>query len=305
MTRYVIAALLLTLGLFAAGYAVRSWLWSEQGATASLQQSPAAGGAAAAGPVIELSSLRGRVEVRDSPSGDWRPASPNTQLGADDSLRTDEDSSVVLSIGSDVKVDLSEHSQFALASISPEQSRLRLETGRVAASVHGSKPSLLQLEVRGNEAVTETRQGAFTVMRAADGKVTVAATEGDVAVRSKQRRFELPAGQQSTVDVDGVASAPVKIPSSLFLKVAQTARGQLKQRETQISGQTAAGALVSINGVATVASDSGEFTAHVPLNEGANSVNVSVVDALGRVERKKLELDVDTRGPKLGSKVIW
>lgn len=308
MTRNVIAALLLTLGLFAAGYGVRAWLWSEPSATAPARTPSGAGGAASVGedgPVIELSSLRGRVEVRDSPSGDWRPVSADTQLDADDALRTDEDSSVVLSIGSDVKVDLSEHSQFALAEISREQSRLRLETGRVAASVQGSKPSLLQLEVRGNEAVTETRQGAFTVMRADDGKVTVAATAGKVAVKSKQRRIELPVGQQSTVTTDGVASAPVQIPSSLFLKVAQTARGQLKQRETQISGQTAAGALVSINGVPTVANDSGEFTARVPLNEGANSVRVSVVDALGRVERKSVELDVDTRGPKLGSKVIW
>jgi FecR protein/Glucodextranase, domain B len=310
MTRYLIAALLLILGLFAAGYGVRSWLWSDSGAPATLSQpsaadAPRAAEAADSAPVIALSSLRGRVEVRDSPSGDWRPASPNTRLGDDDSLRTDEDSSVVLSIGTGVKVDLSEHSQFALAEVSREQSRLRLETGRVAARVDGDEPSLLQLEVHGNEAVTETRKGAFTVMRAADGNVTVAATAGKVEVQSKQRRFELPAGQQSTVAADGVASAPIQIPSSLFLKVAQTARGQLNRRETQISGTTAPGALVSINGVAAVTSGSGDFTTRVPLKEGANSVTVSAVDALGRVERKNVELDVDTRGPKLGSKVVW
>jgi hypothetical protein len=153
--------------------------------------------------------------------------------------------------------------------------------------------------------VTEASDGAFSVMRADNGQVTVAATAGKVSVQAKDRKIELPAGQQSIVPVNGVPSPPTYIPNSLLLKVAQSARSALNRRETAVSGKTSPGATVSVNGVPAVTNELGEFTTQIPLQEGANRVTVTAVDALGRVEQRQVAVQVDTQAPKLGSKVVW
>lgn len=309
MTRYLLAALLLIVVLFGAGYSVRGWLWPDERSSATAPAPPPLAGPdpqpTAAIPVIEVTSLTGRVEVRESPTSEWRVVSANAKLGADDALRTDESSSAVLSIGSAVHVELAEHSEFALAQITQEVSRLRLESGRVAARLDGNTSQRVRLEVRGSEAVTEASSGAFSVMRADNGQVTVATTAGKVSLQAGDRRIELPAGQQSVVPVNGVPSAPTHIPSSLLLKVAQSARSALNRRETAVSGKTSPGATVSVNGIPAITNESGEFTTQIPLQEGANQVTVEAVDALGRVEQRQVAVQVDTQAPKLGSKVIW
>jgi hypothetical protein len=310
MTRYLLAALLLIVVLFGAGYCVRSWLWPDDRAPTTALATTATAPVpppqpVAALPVIEVTSLTGRVEVRESPTSEWRTVSANAKLGPDDALRTDESSSAVLSIGSAVHVELAEHSEFALAQITQEVSRLRLESGRVAARLDGKAAQRLRLEVRGSEAVTEASDGAFSVMRADNGQVTVAATAGKVSVQAKDRKIELPAGQQSIVPVNGVPSPPTYIPNSLLLKVAQSARSALNRRETAVSGKTSPGATVSVNGVPAVTNELGEFTTQIPLQEGANRVTVTAVDALGRVEQRQVAVQVDTQAPKLGSKVVW
>jgi hypothetical protein len=311
MTRYLVAALLLIVVLFGTGYYVRGWLWpDDRGPTTALATTAATAPdpgpqPMAPLPVIEVTSLTGRVEVRESPTSEWRTVSANAKLGPDDALRTDESSSAVLSIGSAVHVELAEHSEFALAQITQEVSRLRLESGRVAARLDGKAAQRLRLEVRGSEAVTEASDGAFSVMRADNGQVTVAATAGKVSVQAKDRKIELPAGQQSIVPVNGVPSPPTYIPNSLLLKVAQSARSAMNRRETAVSGKTSPGAIVSVNGVPAVTNEIGEFTTQIPLQEGANRVTVTAVDALGRVEQRQVAVEVDTQAPKLGSKVVW
>jgi hypothetical protein len=303
MTRNVIAALSLLVVLFGAGYGLRVWLWADE--------RPAAGDARAmlasreATPVIELTAITGHVEVRDNPSAAWRSAEGSMKLEGDDGLRTGEGASAELSIGSAVQVALSERSEFTLSEITRELSNLRLESGRVAARLSPYGNSKIRFEVRGNDAIAEAREGAFSVLRADDGQVTVAATGGLVSVATKRQKVELSAGLQSVVPVSGEPTAPVRIPPSLFLKLAQSAHQQLNRREAAITGSTTPGAVVLINGVSASTGQGGEFTTRVPLEEGANTLRITATDALGRSQEKIIAVDVDTKAPKLGSKVVW
>lgn len=304
MTRYIVAAVLLLVVLFGAGYQLRGWLWAEE-------RPPSAAAHAtlpdveAAPPVIELTAIKGRVEVRDSPNAAWRVVVESMTLDVDDALRTDVDANAELSIGSSLQVVLSERSEFTLSEITRELSNVRLESGRVAARVSPVASSKIRFEVRGNDAVTEAREGSFSVLRADDGQVTVAAMNGNVSVATKRRRVQLTAGLQSVVPVSSEPSVPVRIPASLFLKVAQSARQQLNRRETAVTGVTTPGAVVAINGVPAVTGQGGEFTTRVSLQEGQNTLRIVATDALGRSEERVVAVDVDTKAPKLGSKVVW
>ncbi|HET6339251.1 MAG TPA: FecR domain-containing protein [Polyangiales bacterium] len=304
MTRYVIAALLLLLVLFGAGYQLRTWLWADERPPAAAAHATLPAVAAAA-PVIELTSVKGRVEVRDTPSSAWRVAGQKMKLESDDALRTDEGSSAELSIGSSVQVELSERSEFTLSEITRELSNVRLESGRVAARLSPDGKSTVRFEVRGNDAVAEAHDGAFSVLRADDGQVTVAAIHGNVSVATKRQKVELSAGLQSVVPALGEPTQPLRIPPSLFLKLAQSARQQLNRRETAITGSTTPGAVVLVNGVPAATGQGGEFTTRVPLEEGLNTLHIKATDALGRSEEKIVAVDVDTKAPKLGSKVVW
>src|SRR5262245_17419295 len=105
MTRYLLAALLLILALFGAGYRLREWLWAEEAPRPpSAQLAQAKPSESEPAPAIELVSVTGGVEVRQSPDGAWLPLAAGAKLDADDALRTDKGARAELSIGSDVHV---------------------------------------------------------------------------------------------------------------------------------------------------------------------------------------------------------
>jgi hypothetical protein len=311
MMRHVFAAVALVLILFGIGYGLRGCLVPVR-----LEQPKTQPGAAppvtsipktlAASQRTIVTALSGLVELRKAAGHGWQPLGLNHELKDDDALRTSKGAHAQVAVGAAVRLEVSEQSEFTLSNTADDLSQLRLEGGRIAAHVGGAGNSRLRVEVRGSDAVAESNQAAFSMLRRADGQVTVAATEGSVGLRAHAHGVQVDAGQQSIVAVDQPPSEPKRIPSSLFLKVVRIGPLQISKRETEVGGATTPGAALTINGVPVNTDGQGRFKAKVALREGKNAVVVTAQDALGRTQEKTLPpIHVDTQAPKLGGEVVW
>jgi hypothetical protein len=317
MSRPLLGALTLVVLIFAVGYGLREWFLSEPPSRAELIK-PAAVVAPAPEPApppppptaapptrMTVTSVKGKVELREAEAQPWQPLAVDARVGDTAALRTDDGSTAVLTGDDGVRLEVSAKSQIALTGVEGNVARVRLDSGRIAANVpEGSQR--LQVAVRGSDAVMETGTGAFAVLRDDDGRVSVASTEGTLGLTARDHRVEVAAGQLSIVPVDGQPSKPSRIPASLFLKVSRSGPQKVSRRDTDLDGTTTPGAVVAINGNAVLTDAQGRFSTRVPLREGANSIEVVARDVLGRVQRQRLPgVDVDTKAPKLEGKTIW
>ena len=112
------------------------------------------------------------------------------------------------------------------------------------SKVRAAKGYRFRVQVRGTDAVAETAAGKFAVVRRGGGAVTVAAQEGAVNVKAQKQDVRVQAGELSVVNPGSAPSPPSKIPISLLLKLGKPP-SRLRKRETEITGETAPGAVVS------------------------------------------------------------
>jgi len=103
------------------------------------------------------------------------------------------------------------------------------------------------------------------------------------------------AGQQSVLRPGRGPSDPTPIPTSLLLKVTWPTR---PRREVIVSGQTDPGSHVDIGGRIVPADEEGRFSHTLPLQEGANTVQVRALSVGGVRQEEKREFLVDTTPPK-------
>jgi hypothetical protein len=302
MTRYILLALAVVIAAFAAGLGLRKLMFAE--ATPTLSAAPAP--VAAKPSQLTVSHLQGRVELSEGGAGSWSPLAPNARVSEKARVRTIEGASAVLSADDGLQVEVSPESQVELVSAHKKDTMLVVERGRLFARV-AAKAGGLRVGVDGSDAMVRTHDdAAFAVLRDDVGQVAVAVTEGDVALSAQQQDVTVGAGEQSVVALKRPPSPPMRIPASLFLKVSRSGPARLNRKTTEVGGETNPGASVFVNGAPVPVQADGRFTAHVPLREGTNALNVTVRDALGRSERQELApVVVDTQPPKLKGKTIW
>lgn len=298
MSRQLIAALALVVLLFASGYALRGWLWPGPSLQPAQESAPQ--------PVsLTVARVQGHVELREARASTWSPLSADAHVSSDDALRTQDGAVAVLTGGDGLEVEVASESQLTLGALARDNARVVLDSGRIAARVpHGAAE--LQVSVSGSDAVASTKEGAFAMLRDDAGQVSVAATAGVVDLTAKQQRVQLHADEQSFVGLDRPPTPPSKVPASLFLKVSHVGPAKVAKKSTEFEGSVGPGAVVSINGTQVRADENGHFRTRVPLNEGANSIQVKARDALGRTAEQKLsDVTVDTQAPKLHGKLVW
>jgi hypothetical protein len=265
---------------------------------------PAAAAVAAPELTARVNQVKGNAEVFVPDEGRWRPVRVGQMLGPDAVLRTKQ-GQVVFGIGPGVEVSVSPASQFRLRELSTRLSKVRLEGGHVTASVDGNSGSELVLQVLGSDAEARTRDGQLAVLHAANGRITVASSRGQTQVSSAGSEVVVSQGQQSEVTPGSPPRAPVTIPGDIFIKLSQGQARKLSQRSTLVEGETAPGALVSINGV-EAATSGGRFSVSVPLHEGDNDLEIVARDVLGRQSRRRVRgINVDSQPPDVKGKVRW
>jgi hypothetical protein len=307
MTRPILIAFAVVVAVFAAGLMLRNYLFMDRGSQPVLISMAGKAGSEAARPPAQLTvrHVEGHVERRGPDGEQWQPLVPNASVSEQDSVRTDEGASAVLSGDGGLEIALAEQSELAMLALKADGAKVVVQRGQLSAAT-GKSGAKLSVGARDNDAWVEAKQGAFAVLRDGEGQLAVAVTEGDVAVTAQQTSVQVNAGEQSIVPRNQPPAKPTRIPTSLFLKVARSGPSRVNQRSTELAGSTTPGAAVFVNGVAAKTDATGAFTARVSLQEGRNQLQVSVRDALGRTRREQLnDVTVDTQPPKLKGKTVW
>jgi hypothetical protein len=307
MARRVAGAFLIAAILVAVGLLVQRSFLGDRGTGSGGAKAPGTDAGADARPPgpsrVTVASANGVLEKR-SRGGGWTVLEKGAELDMDDEIRTGPDGSATLELGTSVTVHVSERTELTVAQVSNTVSRLRLDDGRLSSEVRGAADFRFRIEVRGTDAVAESSSGHFVTFRRGQGPVTVAATEGNVRVTAKQKTVEVAGGEQSVVPQGSAPAPPTKIPPSIFLKVGKPSQGKTPD-EASLSGQTLAGAVVSINGVDVPVQGNGEFATSVALREGDNDIVVKVEDPLGRTASQTLpKIRLDPK-PRVRGTVSW
>lgn len=254
----------------------------------------------------QVISIRGLVQIRSPDEQEWKDTAAGQQLSADDSVRTGRNAEAKLRVGDGVEVRLSPRSEFSIRELTEGVSRVRLEQGRVSASVDENGDRVLRVEARGSDAVAETKGGRFGMVTDGKGQVAVATETGSVKLTSGGESVKVEAGKQSTVTQNEAPTAPKTVPKSLFLKVAPPPKRTTNRRRHVVSGKTAPGALVRTGDKVAVADSNGKFRVPVTLHDGANRIVVDVTDPSGRETRQRLpKVVVDRKKPGIDAKMKW
>ncbi len=239
---------------------------------------------------VTIETMTGQVQRRHA-DGNWTNLRVGDVLAPDDVIRTAKAATATLNLGGNVAVQVAEDTELTVGQVSETLSRIRLDDGRLASIVHGGGDGFrFRVEVRGADVVAESSDGEFGVLRRGESPVTVAAKNGKVRVSSQGSHVEVDAGEQTVVEPGTAPSAPSKIPSSLFLKLARGIPVRRGARHVQVSGSTSAGAAVRLGDARSAAGPSGRFSHRLVLRDGSNLIVVEVEDALGRRVRRALPL---------------
>jgi hypothetical protein len=253
-----------------------------------------------------VTSAEGFVEVKDRASGQWRKLTVGDALDDDDSVRTGRNGEARLRLSDGIEVRLSPRSEFTIRELTAGASRVRLEVGHVSAAVDATRNQVLRVEASGSDAVAETRGGEFGMVTDGAGQVAVATKTGAVNLTARGKTVEVLAGNASTVINGAEPSAPSAMPASLLLKVADPVRRTTNVSSTVIEGTTIPGALVHAQEKTVVADKAGRFKVPVRLDDGANKIGITVVDALGRQKDVTLpEIVVDRKKPEIDAQMNW
>jgi hypothetical protein len=253
---------------------------------------------------LTVTAVSGRAE-RKKASGPASPLKIGDVLSPDEVLRTLDGGTVALAIGEDASIEVADDTEVSLGELTDTLSRLTLAGGRVKARVHGREQATLEVEAPGASAVASSRDGEFSVL-ARGSHAVVASERGQVRITAQSKSVLIGAGQLSTVERSQAPSAPSAIPATLFLKLGKPRALTQREKQTEVKGETAPGAIVSVGGVRIAVGADGTFGATVPLAEGENDVQVVSEDVLGRRERAPFgKITVDSRAPEVRSQVKW
>jgi len=245
---------------------------------------------------LVVAQAAGEVAIRrGGKAGPAEPALPGATLRADDVVETGPDGSVSLQAGGSFRVELESGSLFAVKEITAELARFRLASGLASASVRDDPVRSVEIEA-GADARARTRGGDMRV--SASGRVAaLAVTRGEAELSSGGGVVVVRAGQQA-LSVNGSApSVPAPIPSSLLLKVVWPVERATNQRRLTVTGRTAPGAVLALQGRPVKVEPDGSFRHVVYLREGRQKLSATGRDVAGhQVTERSEEILLDTRG---------
>ncbi len=234
---------------------------------------------------IGVTSVEGVVERQAPGASSWTAVRIGDALAVEDAVRTAEGARATLQVADGARLGLAPSTLLSVREYAPDATRLRLESGRLDASMSDKSSIDLQVESRGSTAVTTARNGDFSLLTSGDGQVTVAARRGRVRLTAGGEVVELREGEQSSVFGADAPTTPSAIPSTLFLKVVGSSQRVQRERTSVVRGETSPGAFVRVNGVVATTQRDGRFSVLLPLAEGENPIVVVAEDAMGRRER--------------------
>jgi hypothetical protein len=290
-------ALLLGALLLAAAVGGGAWLLFERAVRAPappVAAAPLPPAPPAPAPVPEplpepvVVGFQGSVE-HSAPGGAWRPVQLGDRLGAEGAIRTGEGARADLAVGESSRITVSERSQVAAREVSAAVQRWRLVRGRIGVDHRSDGSRVLRVETEDGKAVVETRGARFSALASGEG-LAVAAEQGRVDLSAAGQAVVVAAGEEAVARAGQAPSAPRPIPAALLLKVAR-AWDPASGACARLRGTADPGAEVAVDGKPVVLGEGGRFEALVPGRPGKRQTLVTVRDAAGRIEERRLRCD--------------
>lgn len=242
---------------------------------------------------VVLQEVHGDVQV--DAGGHRTAAAVGGQIGASDRLVSGADGRAVLTFGTESQVTLEPNTSVQVTSVDATGVKLSLEDGRVRATVRPGGPKL-GVSAAGRS-ITAT-DADFDVARAGD-EVGVQASRGSVSVDDAVLR----AGERAVLPKTGT---PLQLPASdeLLLQVSWPAVKRTAGASVRVTGSTEPGAHVQArSGAGTAearAAADGSFALDMPIGEGENTVELTVVNVFGQVAKAEWQVDRDSKPPAIG-----
>ncbi len=230
--------------------------------------------------------------------GSWIVLAAGDTLKLGDWVRTGPDSAAVVDIAGTV-LHIGEHTTLTV----PEFRRVSEVRGQVTANVEPAE-EVFVVGASQSDATASQDAGEFSLLSDGQGRVAVASKRGETVFRASGRTVVVPEGKASLATAGDGPSQPSDIPSSLFLKVARPGKAVRKKRFT-LRGQSSPGALIRVDGELIRVGDDGTFQHVVVLREGRNELAVISTDVLGRRESQRVDVEVDSKRPKIDGRVRW
>jgi len=227
--------------------------------------------------LFRLVTAQGQVETyRD---GQWSPIPRGDLLRSPDVVRTGPGARAVLSLGPSTEIELKENVEIRLDRLSKNEASVDLLRGKVFARVPraGDHLTVTASDTRAsNDGPTH-----FIVKADESGRVSVAATEGQVRFLSGGKEVLVRQGTESRAERGTIPADPERIPEEILLSVVWP-EGEWRAAKAPIIGTASPSSAMTVNGTAVSVGADGRFSASVPLRPGANEIRVEAEDLTGR-----------------------
>jgi len=236
--------------------------------------------------IFQVTEATGRVEAQRG--GQWVLIVAGDVLTQDNLVRTGL-GRAILKLGGTTEIELRDHVEIRLDSISRAGASLDLRRGKVVANVSrsGGKVAITSAATRtANEGTAPAR---FIVTADEHGRVAVATTEGSALFESAGRSVTVKAGRSTRADPGQPPADPEKISEEVFLSVAWPI-GERREDKVPVTGRVEPGSVVRVNGIGADIDGAGHFTTSVPVRVGQNPVEVEVEDITGRTRREERDV---------------
>ena len=235
------------------------------------------GGAAEVANLFRLVTSQGHVEAyRD---GQWSPIPRGDLLRSPDVVRTSPAARAVLSLGPSTEIELKENVEIRLDRLSKSEVSVDLLRGKVFARVPRAGD---HLTVSASDTRTSNDGPTHFIVKADEsGRVSVAATEGQVRFQSAGKEVLVRQGSESHADRGGIPGDPERIPEAILLTVVWP-EGEIHTARAPITGKASPSSAMSVNGAPVSVGADGQFSTSVTLQHGANEIRVEAEDLTGR-----------------------
>jgi hypothetical protein len=230
---------------------------------------------------LQITKVEGKVEVQRE-GQEWQQAELKTVLGPKDSIRTGPVAKAELGVEGLYSVEMEGSSEFKVKSLADNVSKFMLKEGMISADV--AEDAKQSFEIDAANTTAKTDGGAFKMSVNKQGLVALGTSRGSVDVEAEGKVIQVKEGYYTRVTKGEQPKDPIQIPSKLFLKVRWPKKKVMKKRKLMVSGKTAPGSSVRVEGVTVSVDSTGKFSKLVALREGANKVKVESIDVGGNIK---------------------
>lgn len=233
---------------------------------------------------FRVSALEGAVETFHK--GQWYRVQAGDLIGLEDVLRTRVGSRAILRRAG-VELEIRPNVDVRMDALAERTARFNLlRGGNVSAQVKGAGETVA-IAARHTE-TQNVGAARFVVSLGVEGRVDVAASDGQARFTAAGQSVAVSAGQESSALPGQVPRPPESLPDELFLSVFWPEPGAIEastppgRAPPQIRGAVRPSTRVRVNGAEAPLSRDGAFAVPVDLAPGDNRVSVEAEDIVGR-----------------------